>query len=320
LATGLLILFSATLLNGQVNLTQSLTACYTLDGNGTEPINNLTATLSAVTPTLDRFNNASSAMQFNGTPSSQILLPNNPLLKPTNAFSFSCWIKTSQIANQYILMTRNPATSNFETYCLHILNLSGQLRIRSKKCDSNNNAVLITGTTSINANSWNHFVVTIDNTEMRLYTNGVLDAVGTTTFSFDYLSNKNIVLGGSNEASFNMPFTGTMDNLRFYNRILNTQEISMLYTADPTCNSVSSVASHDASKTDLIIFPNPSKDTFSIKTDGEITEVKVFDILGNFILNVNNETQIDISDKPCGIYIVKVKINGVDVNYKIMKE
>lgn len=59
--TGFALLTSG-FLTAQVNLSQSLTACYTLDGNGTEAINNLTATLSAVTATVDRFNNPSSAI------------------------------------------------------------------------------------------------------------------------------------------------------------------------------------------------------------------------------------------------------------------
>lgn len=316
----LFLLLTTCLFYGQVNLSQSLTACYSLNGNGTEPMNNLTATLSAITPTLDRFNNTSSAMQFNGTSTSYILLPNNPLLKPTNAFSFSCWIKTSIIANQYILMTRNPAMSDFESYCLHLLNQSGQLRIRSKKCDSNNNAVLITGTTSIGTNSWNHFVVTIDNTEMRLYTNGVLDAVGATPFSFDYLANKYVVLGASNEPTFDLPFTGSMDNIKFYNRILNANEVNQLFLTDPACTELTSVSTYSDTKSELNIFPNPSTGKINIKTNDEISEIKVYDLLGNFILHSNNKTQIDISDMPSGVYILKVKIKAEMYNYKIIKE
>ena len=90
-------------LSAQVNLTSSLTACYALDGNTNEPINNLTGTLSAVTPTVNRLSQANSAMAFNGTPSSFIQLPNNPLLK-ANAVSFSAWAKTNS-TNTCLLYT-----------------------------------------------------------------------------------------------------------------------------------------------------------------------------------------------------------------------
>lgn len=319
LIAGLALLVSG-FLSAQVNLSQSLTACYALDGNGTEPINNLTATLSAITPTVDRFNNPSSALAFNGTASSYIELPDNPLLKPTNAFSFSGWIKTSVSVDQYILMTKNPTFSNFESYDLHLGNFAGQLRIRAKKGDGSGNSTIITGTNAINPNTWYHFALTMDNNNLNLYTDGNLVASSSTTFQFSYQANKNIILGGSNEPSFNLPFTGAMDNLRFYNRILSASEINQLYLTDPVCINATSVASFSDTKNDLKIFPNPSAGKFTIHATEEISEIKLYDMFGKFILSVNDKTEIDLSDKPNGVYLAKLKINGEILNYKIIKE
>ena len=318
LITGLALLVNG-FLSAQVNLSQSLTACYTLDGNGTEPINNLTATLSAVTPTVDRFNNPSSAIAFNGSALSYIELPDNPLLKPTNAFSFSGWIKTSDSVDQYILMTKNPAFSNFESYDLHLGNSAGALRIRAKKGDGSGNSSIITGTNTINTNTWYHFALTIDNNNLNLYTNGSLVASAPTTFAFSYQANKNIILGGSNEPNFDLPFTGSMDNLRFYNRILSASEINQLYLTDPTC-IVSSVASFSDSKIELKIFPNPSAGKFTVNTDEEVEEMEVHDILGKSILKTNNNTEINLSDEPEGVYFIKLKINGQIITRKIIKD
>jgi hypothetical protein len=98
------------------NLTSSLVACYALNGNASEPINNLTGTLSVVSPTVDRFNNSGSALAFSGSTLSYVELPNNSLLKPTNALSLSGWIKTNTLSEQIIIFTRNPGTSNFGAY------------------------------------------------------------------------------------------------------------------------------------------------------------------------------------------------------------
>lgn len=305
LATGLLILLSASLLHGQVNLSQSLTACYALNANGTEAINNLTATLSAITPALDRFNNPSSALAFNGTSSSFLELPDNPLLKPTNAFSFSCWLKTSIIADQYILMTKNPASSNFESYDLHLGNVAGQLRIRAKKGDGSSGTTEITGTTNLSINTWYHFAVTVDNTNIRVYTNGVLDASAVITFPFSYQANKTVILGGSNEPSFNLPFTGSLDNLRFYNRAINASEVNQLYLTDPACIDVTSVISFPDAKNELKIFPNPSSGTFYIKCDKD-DEIKLINTLGQTLkaFSVKAGEVFEVNEVPEGIYFI----------------
>lgn len=221
----------------QVNLNSSLTACYALNGNASEPINTLTGTLSAVTATVDRFSNASSALAFNGSTVSYVELPDSPLLKPTNAISFSAWIKTNVLTSQYILMTKNSAVSNFEAYCLTIVNLSGQCKFRAQKGDGLGGTVIVTGTNSLSASTWYHVTVTIDNSNINLYTNGSLVATTALTIPFNYMTNKKVILGGSNEPAFNLPFNGSMDNIRFYNRVLNASEVSQLYTLDPSCTS-----------------------------------------------------------------------------------
>ncbi len=233
----LIFLFVNVFLFSQVNLSSSLTACYALNGNAAEPINALTGTLSAVTPTIDRFNNASSALAFSGSILSYVELPDNPLLKPTNAISFSGWVKTNVLTSQYILTTRNPAVSNFEAYCLTIANISGQCKFRAQKGDGMGGTIIVTGTNSLSAGTWYHLVITIDNNNLNLYTNGSLVATTTLTIPFSYMTNKKVILGGSNEAAFNLPFNGSMDNIRFYNRILNASEVSQLYSVDPSCLS-----------------------------------------------------------------------------------
>jgi hypothetical protein len=140
---GLLLLFIV-LSSPAQNLTSSLTACYVLDGNALDPISSLNGTVtSAVTPTLNRFNGISSAYYFNGTSSSYIELPDDPLLKPADAISFSVWLKPNSNGGAHIIYTKNTLSSNFEAYQLCILSSSPYFRL-NKSGPLGNNIVLST--------------------------------------------------------------------------------------------------------------------------------------------------------------------------------
>lgn len=217
------------------SLTTSLTACYSLDGNANDPINSLNGTLgSAVTLTVNRFNNPNSAYSFNGTSSSYIELPNTPLLKPADAISFSVWLKPNLNPGSHIIYTKNNQNSNFEAFMLCAYINSPVFRI-NKANATNNNVVL--STTTITPGTWYHVVGTIDNTSLNLYINGVLEGTTASTFSgFDYQIGKKVFLGDSQE-SYSVPYNGSMDNLRFYNRTLTAAEVVQLYNSDPTCIS-----------------------------------------------------------------------------------
>jgi hypothetical protein len=220
----------------QVNLSASLTACYALDGSAVEPINNLTGTLSAVTATVDRFNNPGSAMRFNGTASSKIKLPSNTLIKPTSDLSFSAWIKPESLTSMEIVFTKNIYSMYFSAYALTFQNNGQGYKFRGYR-QNGSTSNFIDGTTVVtNPNSWYHVVLTIDNNNMRIYVNGVLEnTVACFITSYNYQTGKEVILGGTNETVLDFPFLGSMDNVRFYNRVINASEVATLYSQDPTC-------------------------------------------------------------------------------------
>lgn len=220
----------------QVNLNSSLTACYALNGSASEPVNAYTGTLGAVTSTVDRFSNSNSAYAFSGTSSSYIQLPGNSFLKPTNGLSFSAWVKPGTLSSpEYIVFTKNNTSSNFESYALVIASVSGGYKFRVHKGDGSGNTSFVDGTTLISAGTWYHVAFTMDNSNIAIYLNGALQATVSTTYSFNYQSGKDVFLGGTNESIFNGPYVGSMDNVRFYNRVLSSAEISSLYSTDPSC-------------------------------------------------------------------------------------
>lgn len=70
--------------------------------------------------------------------------------------------------------------------------------------------------------------------------------------------------------------------------------------------TIDSPTIHKISKS-LEIFPNPTDGTFTLIPSGEISTIYIYDVLGNTVYNqkLQGKTEIDLSDKPKGLYFIK---------------
>jgi hypothetical protein len=92
-----------------------------------------------------------------------------------------------------------------------------------------------------------------------------------------------------------------------------------VFSYEPGILTVNEATGIDAAiLTGYVIYPNPAKDVLNIKSaNSHITNVKVFDMMGNLILNCKVEdSQIDIHELPVGVY--NLKIDGR--MFKLVKE
>lgn len=239
----LLLLLGTFFSNAQINLNSSLTACYALNGNANDPVSNLNGTLSSVTSTVDRFNNAGSAYAFNGTAASRIELPNNSLLK-SNQVSFSCWVKFNTVASsQIVVFAHNGCVSYHEGYSFGMANLGGgttRIQIaKSTNACSAGTQIILNGNSSILASTWYHIGFYAGPDSLKLYLNGNLDASLANNNALFYSPSALVYLGGTN-LGVNIPLNGSLDNARFYNRKLTGSEFQQLYLLDPACLAVPS--------------------------------------------------------------------------------
>lgn len=300
-------------------LTTSLTACYDLDGNASEPINSLTGTISVATATVDRFNNVSSALHFNGSTNCFVQLPEDPLLKPSPAISFALWVKPVSLAGgMHIVFTKNNQSSNFEAYQFEIF---GGTYWRLNKANSTLNDIVLS-TSTVVINQWYHIACTIDNTSLKLYVNGVLEGTTNSTFSgFDYMTGKKVYLGGTNE-SFNHPFIGTLDNLKFWNRVISPTEVTQLYLSDPPCLQAASISPELTLQPELSYFPNPVENVLRLRS--QISQsVSLLDAQGHLLqrydLKPGEPVKADLSGYQPGLYFLKSDLPMLKV-LKIVKE
>ena len=73
----------------------------------------------------------------------------------------------------------------------------------------------------------------------------------------------------------------------------------------------------ELSGSDIVVYPNPTADIFTIDTRLDI-EVELYNIVGELI-EIDNIKRIDISDYPDGIYNLIITYNKIRITKKIIK-
>ena len=163
------------------------------------------------------------ALDFS-VPNDFVSVPDSPALELTNQFTFAFWVKVSAGAaniayigkvnysgptkNGYFVSTGNPGNYLY----VNLFNNG----VRNGRCSTAQGVV--------RDQTWQHYAITYDGTNIRIYLNGVQNTVcgaggGAGT------DGTPLSIGGINPGS---P-TGIMDEVRIYNRALSAQEIAGVY-------------------------------------------------------------------------------------------
>jgi beta-glucanase (GH16 family) len=67
------------------------------------------------------------------------------------------------------------------------------------------------------------------------------------------------------------------------------------------------------------IYPNPAIDTINIKTDAEIDSLKLYNVLGQLVIEKHvNSRQLNVEDLTSGVYILKIKVEDLLVNKRVI--
>jgi len=102
----------------------------------------------------------------------------------------------------------------------------------------------ITASSAVSANNWHHFVAThaTDGT-IKIFIDGTLAGLKTTAMTSLYASNQPVIIGDSPMGGYiHNYFSGGIDEVGIWNRVLSASEISALYegyggSTTPTCTS-----------------------------------------------------------------------------------
>ena len=181
---------------------------YAFDGDamdsGSDPKN---GTIIGAEMVPDRDGNSDSACYFGGTDSISLEFYDFPV--PS---TISVWIKTTDTAGNIAHWWYEPSSP--ATDDLDVGVYDGKVTLMVKNGPS---AADYSGSAVVNNDSWVHIAITSDGESITFYADGVSDG----NFSLNPDVDSNSVVIGDN-------FSGTMDDLRIYNRVLNASEIEQL--------------------------------------------------------------------------------------------
>jgi len=166
-----------------------------------------------------------SALKYDGT-NDYVNVPDSNSLDITGAITLEAWVKPNVVTgNPYILSKEDDGGAN--GYAIAIdPNRKFELVLwgGSNVVGIRNTA----GGTVVTAGNWYHVVGTCNNTLMKIYVNGVLDRQATGTMPAGTNTHA-LWLGDLVWSGIHYQFNGIIDEVRIYNRALDSTEIAWNY-------------------------------------------------------------------------------------------
>lgn len=233
----ILFAFLSLISTAQINLQDSLVARYDLNGHAMDSSTNMHhGTIYGSTPGTDRHGNTSGCLQFDGI---------NDYLDFGNIIDIS---QQSEITiSAWFYVDPNISSNNRYSGISFGTKANGELTIRIMDETQNmfQSALYSTSLSSgnssksniYNSNNWYHLVSTYQNGNVSLYVDGFLQNNTSSSGSGGQLShiqqNSNLLVGKAfNSNNSERYYSGKIDDVRIYNRLLNDCEISFLYNGN----------------------------------------------------------------------------------------
>lgn len=183
------------------------------------------------------------AAGFNGSDS--LVSSNASFVNPT-VFSVEAWFQTTTTSGGKIVGFGNSATGTSSSYDRHIYMTSdGKLNFGTYNGATN----IITSANSYNDGAWHQVVGSIGANGMQLFVDGILVASGANTQSQSYTGYWRV--GGDSTWSGNRYFSGAIDEVALYPRVLDASRVMAHFKASGAWHNLHPTASIEGSCTIL---------------------------------------------------------------------
>ncbi|PHI20697.1 hypothetical protein CEQ90_06505 [Lewinellaceae bacterium SD302] len=301
-------------LKTQVNLEEGLIAYYPLNGNALDASGNAYhATINdAPAPIQDCKLEDDMAYGFDGD-DDVIIIPNNEAFNfgTDDEFAISAWVQVpptqaSEIGTVADIIGKWPSASLSVPYPftirLYNQNSSNAGKIVGSRFDGScDNRASVVSTTLFNNTKWNHVVFQRTSAdELELYVNGLLESTAPDVTTCPTTNSETVVFGVRSSVAQNLrPYTGGLDEIRFYDLSLNQEEIDALY------GKVISSSSHTLANSTIKVFPNPvSGCQLQVSVRGqEAAKTVIFDASGRLMGEVR---QGRLPNLEAGVYFLRI--------------
>lgn len=290
--------------------TGSLVGYWPFDGNANDlSSNNNHGTVSNATPAHDRFGNPNMAYKFNGT-TAKITVPHSPslLLSGSDDMTFAFWVKSYTVGFNAICVEKHQSGSwngfmfflncNNSSYCTSPHHMSMYVAANSQG-DACSDA-------PVSADSTWRFVTgvyTATANTVKLYVNAALQSdIGVSSGPIG--NTEDLVFGSLSENL--QHFTGVIDGVRMYKRVLSDPEILTLYNEPNPTLSVNELTKKSVY---ISVLPNPNNGVFKVQLKNAFLEnprIEIYNQLGQKVYEnnmLNNELTLN-ERFANGVYII----------------
>ncbi len=261
--------------NLPISLMDSLVAWYPFCGDAhDETGNGHNGIINGATLTTDRFGNSNSAFSFNGLNDS-IAVQDAPGLNIQNGESFSAalWLKSDTLnSGKYFLSKYAGVMGQGDAYAFGTQDVNNPGGPYSY-FEYPGGYTETRGLTQIADTNWHHFACVFNSgSSFTVYLDGQIDTSIQTSFAGSIINTLNLSIGTGGLAQF---FKGKLDDIRIYNRALDSSSIVSLYNENICFQTitVTDTLIINANLTgfnpvvyqnSIKVYPNPSNDHITI--------------------------------------------------------
>ena len=193
----------------------------------------------------------SPALWFDGV-NDYVSIPNLPSLNPADEISIEAWVKTGVIPQAgWNKIIAKPYTSYTSPYQQYALTLHDDHFIFELNAGGTKEGV--TGTETLESNTWYHIAGTYDGSEMRIYVNG--EPNGTLSKSgaiARYPTDVHIGAGIYSDVQTEY-LNGTIDDVKILNIALSAEDIRADYEAGLGDTTPPTITAHSPTGTDVLV-------------------------------------------------------------------
>jgi hypothetical protein len=324
----------------QVNLNNGLTAYYPFNGNFQDMSgnNNHGTAIGGTSFGTDHVGNTNAAAYFDGI-DDWVSIASAASITASDKMTISFRFSTANTQDQQVLISKTDHP-NVGSY---VYNQQMQIGIYCSPSIGNDNIFFATdhdGTCNMSSgfsylfnnqlnalppvlNTWYCVVMTFDSGQKKIFLDGALNAQSTISSTNIDSCNGGMLKFGVWWQNDLLHYKGLLDEVRFYKRVLNTQEIDSLCNLNST-TGITHVAGIANERT-MNISPNPATDMVkvTVPADWNGYTVEVYDQVGQKVYQSipgQNVSYIDCDRFPAGMYLIKCLHNGQVCTDKFLKQ